>query len=336
MAILKENFSLRKYNTFNINVLCKYYFEYQTQEEICNFLLDNQLSGTEYLILGSGSNIVFTKDYDGLIIHPQIKGIEIIEEDEDYAFVKVGAGEIWDDFVLWAVENNLSGIENLSAIPGNVGSTPIQNIGAYGVEVSDCIDRVHTLSIEDNREISFSNSQCEFDYRNSVFKNEYKNMFIINHVTFKLNKKHIFKIHYGKIDLALKGKEINLSNIRETITSIRNSKLPDPKILGNAGSFFKNPIVSKQRIEDIKKTYKDMPSYEIDADNAKLAAGWLIEQAGWKGKNFGAVGVHKDQALVIINNGGANGMEIIKLANEISKSVFMKFGIKLEMEVMAV
>lgn len=336
MTILKENFSLKDYNTFNLDVKCRYYFEYSKKEEIQDFLNKNNITGTQFLVLGSGSNLLFTEDYNGLIIRSQIKGIEIIQEDDNYAYVKVGSGEIWDDFVSWSVENNLSGIENLSAIPGEVGATPIQNIGAYGVEVADTIDKVYALSIEENREVVFSNQHCEFDYRDSIFKNEYKNMFIINHVAFRLNKNHSFKINYGKIEEALKEKTLNLSNIRETIISIRDSKLPDPKLLGNAGSFFKNPIVSKEKLEKLKEKNPEIPAYEIDDTKTKIAAGWLIEKTGWKGKNIGNVGVHQDQALVIINNGGAKGLDILMLANKISKSVFMKFGIKLEMEVKAI
>ncbi|MDM8160689.1 UDP-N-acetylmuramate dehydrogenase [Labilibaculum sp. K2S] len=337
MASLRKNFSLKDYNTFGLEANARYFFEFDTIEEIQDFLSKNNILSIQYLLLGGGSNLLFTEDFKGLIIHPKVKGIKILEEDDDSVLVRAGANENWDEFVAWSVENNLSGIENLSHIPGVVGAAPIQNIGAYGVEAKDVIESVETISIESNKKVTFSNALCEFDYRYSVFKNEYKNQFIITHVNFRFSKQSEFKVHYGAIARELEAyNEVNLKNIREVIIKIRESKLPDPKVLGNAGSFFKNPVVAKAEADALKAKHEDMPVYELSETQSKLAAGWMIEQCGWKGKQIGDAGVHKDQALVIVNHGHAKGSEILQLANEIRKSVLYKFGVKLEMEVNAV
>ncbi|BAX81288.1 UDP-N-acetylmuramate dehydrogenase [Labilibaculum antarcticum] len=337
MAALRKNVALKNYNTFGIEANARYFFEFDTTEEIQDFLSKNDVINIQYLLLGGGSNLLFTEDFNGLVIHPMVKGIKIIEEDEDSVLVQVGANEDWDAFVGWSVENNLPGIENLSLIPGVVGAAPIQNIGAYGVEVKEVIDSVEAISIESNKKVTFNNAHCEFDYRYSVFKNEYKNQFIITHVNFRFSKQAQFKVHYGAIAKELEAYDkVNLKNIREVIIKIRESKLPDPKVLGNAGSFFKNPVVAKQEADALKAKHEDMPVYELNETQSKLAAGWLIEQCDWKGKQIGDAGVHKDQALVIVNHGNAKGSEILELANEIKKSVLYKFGIKLEMEVNAI
>lgn len=337
MATLRKNLALKNYNTFGIEANAKYFFEFNTTEEIHDFLSKNDINNIQYLLLGGGSNLLFTEDFNGLIIHPKVKGIKILEEDEDSVLVQVGANENWDEFVAWSVENNLPGIENLSLIPGVVGAAPVQNIGAYGVEVKEVIESVEAVSIESNKKVTFSNAHCEFDYRYSVFKNEYKNQFIITHVNFRFSKQAEFKVQYGAIAKELEAyDEVNLKNIREVIIKIRESKLPDYKVLGNAGSFFKNPVVAKTEADALKAKYEDMPVYEINEMQSKLAAGWLIEQCGWKGKQIGDAGVHKDQALIIVNHGHAKGSEILHLANEIRKSVIYKFGVKLEMEVNAI
>jgi len=337
MGALRKNVALKNYNTFGIEANARYFFEFDTSEEIQDFLSKNDVSNIQYLLLGGGSNLLFTEDFNGLVIHPMVKGIKIIEEDEDSVLVRVGANEDWDAFVGWSVENNLPGIENLSLIPGVVGAVPIQNIGAYGVEVKEVIDSVEAISIESNKKVIFSNAHCEFEYRCSVFKNEYKNQFIITHVNFRFSKQAEFNVHYGAIAKELEAyDEVNLKNIREVIIKIRESKLPDPKVLGNAGSFFKNPLVARAEADALKDKHKDMPVYEVNEIQSKLAAGWLIEQCGWKGKQVGDAGVHKDQALVIVNHGNAKGPEILQLANDIRKSVLYKFGIKLEMEVNAI
>jgi UDP-N-acetylmuramate dehydrogenase len=337
MATLRKNVALKNYNTFGIEANAKYFFEFNTTEEIHDFLSKNNINNIQYLLLGGGSNLLFTEDFNGLIIHPKVKGIKILEEDEDSVLVQVGANENWDEFVAWSVDNNLPGIENLSLIPGVVGAAPVQNIGAYGVEVKEVIESVEAVSIESNKKVTFSNAHCEFDYRYSVFKNEYKNQFIITHVNFRFSKQAEFKVQYGAIAKELEAyDEVNLKNIREVIIKIRESKLPDYKVLGNAGSFFKNPVVAKTEADALQAKYEDMPVYEINEMQSKLAAGWLIEQCGWKGKQIGDAGVHKDQALIIVNHGSAKGSEILELANEIRKSVIYKFGVKLEMEVNAI
>jgi len=337
MAILHTNHSLKPYNTFGIEAKADYFFEFDNIDEIKSFLEENSLENNKYLILGGGSNLLFTDDYDGLVLHPNIKGIEVVSENEDTVLVKAGANEDWDGFVDWAVTQNYGGIENLSLIPGVVGAAPVQNIGAYGVEAGEVIEKLDAVSIETKKQVEFHNFHCEFDYRNSVFKNEYKNLFIITHVYFRLSKKAEFNLEYGAIKKELESyDEINLQNIREVIIKIRESKLPDPEVIGNAGSFFKNPVVETEFAEKLISKYPDLPNYEVDSKNTKLAAGWMIEQCGWKGKQVGQAGVHKDQALVLVNLGGAKGYEILQLANDIKKSVLLKFGVKLEMEVNAI
>ncbi|WP_372751956.1 UDP-N-acetylmuramate dehydrogenase [Labilibaculum sp.] len=337
MAVLRKNYSLKEHNTFGIEANAKYFFEFDTLEEIHDFLSKNDIVSIQYLITGGGSNLLFTEDFNGLIIHPNILGIKILEEDDESVLVQVGANEVWDDFVAWTVSKGLAGIENLSLIPGVVGATPIQNIGAYGVEVKEVIESVEAICVETNKEVTFSNANCEFDYRNSVFKNEYKNQFIITQVNFRFLKNKAFKVHYGTIAKELENyTEVNLKNIREVIIKIRESKLPDPKQLGNAGSFFKNPIVNKTQADVLQEKHPNMPIYELNEMQSKLAAGWLIEQCGWKGKRIGDAGVHKDQALVIVNYGAAKGSDILHLANDIRKSVLYKFGVKLELEVNAI
>lgn len=337
MAILHENHSLKAYNTFGIEAKADYFFQFDTVAEIQSFLDDNTLDNVNYLILGGGSNILFTADYEGLILHPNIKGMEIVDENEDSVLVKAGANENWDKFVEWAVTNGYGGIENLSNIPGVVGATPVQNIGAYGVEACEVIEKLDAISVETKRQVEFKNSHCDFEYRNSVFKNEYKNLFIITHVYFRLKKKPEFNLEYGAIQAELKNyKDLTLRTIREVIIKIRESKLPDPEVIGNAGSFFKNPIVETRFAEKLLEKFPDCPNYEVDNTNTKLAAGWLIEQCGWKGKHVGQAGVHKDQALVLVNLGDAKGFEVLQLANDIKKSVLFKYGVKLEMEVNAI
>ena len=337
MAILHENYSLKTYNTFGIEAKADYFFQFDTVDEIQSFLNDNTLENINYLILGGGSNLLFTGDYDGLILHPNIKGREIVDENDDTVLVKAGANEDWDEFVAWAVSEGYGGIENLSHIPGVVGAVPVQNIGAYGVEACQVVEKLDAISIESKRQVEFQNFHCDFDYRDSVFKKEYKNLFIITHVYFRLSKKPEFNLEYGAIQTELENyDEVNLKNIREVIIKIRESKLPDPEVIGNAGSFFKNPIVETRFAEKLLAKFPDCPNYEVDNLNTKLAAGWLIEQCGWKGKHVGQAGVHKDQALVLVNLGDAKGFEVLQLANDIKKSVLMKYGVKLEMEVNAI
>jgi UDP-N-acetylmuramate dehydrogenase len=334
MFEIKENFSLKKYNTFGIEVKTKYFVEYSTVNELSNFLGTQRKQDLPLMFIGGGSNVLFTKDFEGYLLHSKINGVEIIKEEDDKVYVRVGAGEDWDEFVEYCVKNGWGGVENLSLIPGNVGTCPIQNIGAYGVEVKDVITEVESIEIDTLKKTLFTNEECRFGYRDSVFKGKLRGRHIINYVTFCLSKKPIFKLDYGNLKEALKEyDQVNLQNIRQAVINIRDSKLPKPEVIGNAGSFFKNPVVHTNIFEDLKKSYADIPFYLQEEDSVKIPAGWLIEQAGWKGRNIGKVGVHEKQALVLINHGGATGQEIVDLAKEIQKSVKEKFGIDIEMEV---
>jgi UDP-N-acetylmuramate dehydrogenase len=285
--------------------------------------------------IGGGSNLLFLKKMnDLLVLHSQIKGIEVVTETETECFVRVGAGEVWDDFVDWSVKHQLGGIENLSLIPGEVGATPVQNIGAYGVEAKDVILSVETRSTKDALPRIFPNEECRFAYRNSIFKSN--DEYIVTHVIFRLQKApaYSFNLGYGKIGEALRVyPEINLLNIRNAIISIRKEKLPDPEESGNAGSFFKNPVVSKEKFNRLQKKYPSIPHYPNDEKEEKIPAGWLIEQSGWKGKSYKQAGVYDKQALILINKGGATGNEIWELAGRIQNSVWENFGIRIEPEV---
>ncbi len=334
MDKLFENYSLKKHNTFGIDVKARYYYEFTKSEEIIFFLKVNKISNIKKLILGSGSNIVFTKDFDGIVIHPKVPGIQIVKETTDFVLIKIGAGEIWDSFVNYCCLNNYGGAENLSLIPGTVGATPVQNIGAYGVEVKDIIEEVEAVNIETQEITKFKNKDCKFEYRNSIFKNELKNKYIITYVTYKLSKNPVLNINYGKINDELKkNKNKNIDSVREAVINIRNRKLPDPKKIGNAGSFFKNPIIDNKKTQELKKKFPGIVSYKVSETKDKIAAGWLIEQCGLKGKNYGKVGTYKDQALVIVNYGDATGNDIYNFAKDIQQTVYDKFGIILNMEV---
>jgi len=330
-----ENYSLKKYNTFSIDVNCRYFVEGDKKEDFLEFVKMYELDPKKILILGGGSDFLFVNDFKGTVLYPKIKGKEIISEDENYVKVRVGAGEVWDDFVLWAVNKGYGGIENLSLIPGHVGAAPVQNVGAYGMQAADVIESLEAIDILEGKEVHISKSECEFSYRNSKFKEEWKNLYIITSVVFVLTKKPKFNLDYGKIksEIDLLGGPISLSKIREVVINIRESKLPDYKILPNAGSFFKNPVVEKSYADKLKEKYKELPCYIIDDNYVKLAAGWLIESCGWKGKRIGNVGVYERQSLVIVNYGGAVGMDIAKLSNDIKNSVFLKFGVMLSPEV---
>ena len=286
------------------------------------------------MILGGGSNVLFTKGFNGHVLHPNIKGIEILEDNKDEVILKVGAGEDWDEFVGYCVDNGWGGVENLSLIPGNVGTCPIQNIGAYGVEVKDVIEEVETIEIETLKTHCYKNSECEFGYRDSIFKRKLKGKHIITHVNFRLKKVPEFKLDYGNLKEGLKRfEQVDLKSIRQSVINIRNSKLPDPDEFGNSGSFFKNPVVHSEKAKRINEEYLEMPSYKISDEEVKIPAAWLIETAGWKGKRVGDAGVHERQALVLVNYGNASGEEIINLATQIQSSVKKQFDIELEMEV---
>jgi UDP-N-acetylmuramate dehydrogenase len=340
---VQENISLKPYNSFSIDAKAKYFARFSNMTELEELLTSNPKPQTPNLILGGGSNILLTKDVDGLVLKNEIKGIELIKEDDDFVYIKSGAGENWHQFVLHCIKNNWAGVENLSLIPGNVGASPMQNIGAYGVEISTIFWQLEAYHIGDKKIVSFSKDDCGFGYRESVFKRKYKNKFVILNVTYKLNKKPVLNTSYGAIEQELEKmnvKELSIKAISDAVINIRSSKLPNPAEIGNAGSFFKNPEVSKQKFEELKNNYPAVVGYTLSNGNIKLAAGWLIEQCGptpggtsWKGYRKGDAGCHAKQALVLVNYGQASGSEIYELSEEILQSVKGKFGVMLEREV---
>ncbi|MEO6327338.1 MAG: UDP-N-acetylmuramate dehydrogenase [Ginsengibacter sp.] len=337
-----ENFSLKKYNTFGIDVYAKYFSalssinELQTHFSATSIQRSTINDQRSTLILGGGSNILLTKNFDGLVLKNELKGINTVHEDDEHVYVKAGAGENWHQFVLHCLQYNFSGVENLSLIPGNVGAAPMQNIGAYGVEIKDVFYSLEAFYISENRVQTFTLNDCEFGYRDSVFKKKYKNEFVILNVTFRLNKKPYYNISYGAIKEELERKnvsELSIQAISQAIINIRSSKLPDPNIIGNAGSFFKNPEVNKHELHELKLIGPDAPSFKINDNGYKIPAGWLIEQCGWKGYRKGDAGCYDRQALVLVNYGNAAGSEIYELSEEIKLSVRQKFNIDLEREV---
>jgi UDP-N-acetylmuramate dehydrogenase len=334
MVHYKENLNLKLYNSFGIEVIAKSFFEFTEKDDLNEFLSNNKLP-EKRLILGGGSNLLFISDFDGLIIYPNIPGIGLVNEDRNHIYIEAGAGEKWDDLVSFTVKHDLGGLENLSNIPGRVGASTIQNIGAYGMEAKDHIFLVKGIDLSNGKDILFSNENCRFGYRDSIFKNELKGQIVVTSVVFKLEKFPEFSLDYGSLKTEVeKLGSISLSTIRQAVINIRGSKLPDPVKIGNAGSFFKNPVVTRDFADRLRVQYSHLPVYEtIQQDMVKLAAGWLIDQCGWKGHREGDAGVHKDQALVLVNYGNATGKEIFQLAEKIRKSVFDKFGVKLEPEV---
>ena len=332
---IQKNFDLKNLNSFNISAKTKYFYSFSSIKELQNIIEHNKVLKEKTIILGGGSNILLTKDFDGLIIKNEIKGIDIKSESERHVNIEVGAGENWHNFVKWSVTNNLSGIENLALIPGSVGATPIQNIGAYGMEVKNTIKKVYCLDIETQTEKVLTNKECDFKYRDSIFKNKFKNKFVITKVVYCLNKEHANNSNYGAINEELKElkMEPSLTSIFKAVISIRNKKLPDPKKLGNSGSFFKNPIIENEKFQKLKKSYPNIVGYPIKNGDIKIAAGWLIEKAGWKGYTEGSAGVHKKQALVLVNYGQATGKDILNLSFKIKDSVKEKFDIEITPEV---
>ena len=335
MSRLSHNISLKDYNTFGISANAKYFLEIDSSDDVVDFFSSyRDFLKEERLILGGGSNLLFTSDFNGLIIYPAIRGIRILSETDQMVEVEVGAGENWDDFVAKCVENEWGGAENLSLIPGNVGAVPVQNIGAYGVEAESIIVKVNGIDLDTLEKKSIEGSECNFEYRNSIFKTQLKGKFIVTSVVFKLLKNPSFNLTYGVLKTELtRYVEVNLKTVREAVISIRESKLPDPKKIGNAGSFFKNPVVLSEVAKRIEDQYSGIPLYGAGEGRVKIAAGWLIEKAGWKGKSFGDAAVHDKQALVIVNKGNATGREIYELSKKIRMDVYSKFGIELEPEV---
>ena len=331
---IHENFPLKPYNTFSIDVKAKFFNSFSFVEELEETLM--MYSEYPILILGGGSNILFTKDYHGAVLKNEIKGIELQHEDAEHVYVKVGAGENWHQFVLYCIKHNWAGVENLSLIPGNIGASPIQNIGAYGVELDDVFWSLEAFHLSERKIHTFTATDCEFGYRDSVFKNRYKNEFAILSVTFQLKKKPIYHISYGAITEELEKmgvKDLNIKAVSQAVINVRSAKLPDPQRIPNAGSFFKNPEVSASKYEELKLRFPDIIAYPLAKGTVKLAAGWMIEQSGWKGYRKGDAGCHAKQALVLVNYGNATGKEIYDLSEEILQSVKNKFDVVLEREV---
>jgi UDP-N-acetylmuramate dehydrogenase len=334
MIIIEECYSLKSYNTFGLSAVARVFAEVNQPEELQSMVNIFREDSRPKMILGGGSNLLFTRDFDGIVLFPDLKGCELLKENNEHVWVKTYAGEKWDQFVALCVSKNWYGVENLSLIPGNVGSCPIQNIGAYGMEVKDVIESVEAMSINDAKIRVFSNAECCFGYRDSIFKHEAKAQYIIMSVTFKLSKQPVFKTNYTDVTEALKDfKELNLSSLRQAITQIRQRKLPDPEQLGNAGSFFKNPLISLELYKKLQSENAAMPSYNSGSENVKISAAWLIQECGWKGKRKGNIGTYETQPLVIVNYGGATGNEILEFATNIRDSVVQRFGIELEFEV---
>ncbi len=331
---IHENYPLKPYNTFSIDAKAKFFNSFSFVEELEETLL--MYSEYPVFILGGGSNILFTKDYDGAVLKNDIKGIELQHEDADHVYVKVGAGENWHQFVLHCIDHNWAGIENLSLIPGNIGASPIQNIGAYGVELDDVFWSLEAFHLFEKRIHTFTREDCEFGYRNSIFKERYKDQFAIISVTFQLKKKPIFHTDYGAITEELEKmgvKDLSIKAVSQAVINIRSSKLPDPQKIANAGSFFKNPEVPTEKYETLKLQFPNFVAYPLAKGSVKLSAGWMIEQCGWKGYRKGDAGCHANQALVLVNYGNATGKEIYDLSEEILQSVKKKFDVVLEREV---
>ncbi len=338
MIEIQQHFSLKKLNTFGISAFAKAYTavtSLQQLKEALGFYYE-----TSIFLLGGGSNMLLINDIEKPVIHVLLKGIEIIKEDNSDTHVKVMAGENWHEFVLYCINHNLAGIENLALIPGNVGTSPIQNIGAYGVELKDIFYSCDVIDIKSLEEKTLSLTDCNFGYRDSIFKNEALGKYVITSVTFKLtdlNKPNNYqlKTEYGAIQSELErlNEEVNIQTVSKAVINIRSSKLPDPKIIGNSGSFFKNPIIKRDYYEDLKRMHPEMPSYDIDLDHVKVPAGWLIDKSGFKGKRYGDAGIHDKQALVLVNHGNATGREILEVAKKIQKAVHDRYGIQIETEV---
>lgn len=335
-AEFKSAISLKPMNTFGMNVYAARFAVFSNEENLQRQLEALQNQTDPILILGGGSNILFTRDFPGVVLKDEIGGISIVEDSGDEVLVRAGAGVVWHSLVDWCIHQNLGGIENLSLIPGTCGAAPIQNIGAYGVELKDVFHSLECIHIKDGGKSEFVSEQCAFGYRDSVFKRSMKGQMVITSITLKLSRKHRLNVSYGAITQELQRMGISnpdIRNVSDAVCNIRRSKLPDPAILGNAGSFFKNPEVSANIHDALKLEFPNMVSYPFGASTFKLAAGWLIEQCGWKGKVVGKTGSHKDQALVLVNYGGATGEEVVRLSDEIRASVRAKFGVEIEPEV---
>lgn len=332
---LYKDYSLLDHNTFGMDVRAAQFVEYSTVDELREFLKSATFDKcrNHFIHIGSGSNLLFAGDYSGLVMHSVNCELSVVEETSECQLLRVGAGYVWDDFVAYCVEHQLAGVENLSAIPGEVGASAVQNIGAYGVEVCDVIERVETMDLMGNVCV-FDKAECRYGYRDSVFKNEFKGQYVVTHVVFKLMKSPAFKLDYGDLRARVEAAGApTLQAVRSAVTAIRDSKLPNPKELGNAGSFFTNPVIERKQYEALLADNPTMPSYTIDETHVKVPAGWLIEHVGWKGKALGHAAVHDRQALVLVNKGGATGAEVMALAQRISEDIYQKYGIRIVPEV---
>ncbi len=336
MLNVKENISLKPFNTFGIEASGTYFVEINSEQDFLELLKTEVYKNNSRLIIGGGSNILFTKDFNGLIIKNNLKGIELVNETPDEVIVKAAAGENWHEFVLWCIKNNYCGLENLSLIPGCVGASPMQNIGAYGVEIKDVFYELEAIDTNTSEKKIFKKDDCAFGYRESVFKTKYKNQFLITSVSFKLSKHQNLNTSYGAINAELEARGIKsptVQDVSNAVIAIRQSKLPDPKVTGNAGSFFKNPEISKEKYESVKKDFEELVSYPLPNGNYKLAAGWLIEQCGLKGVEQNGAAVHTKQALVLVNKANCTGKAVFELSDYVLRKVFDKFGVTLEREV---
>jgi len=336
MKEIQHNISLKAYNTFGIDASARLFATFSSLTQLESLLAFRKELNLDLLILGGGSNILLIKDYDGLVLKNELKGVEVVNEDKDYLYIRAGAGENWHQFVMYCVSRGYAGVENLSLIPGNIGASPMQNIGAYGVEVKDIFHELEAYHVNEQQLTRFSLNDCAFGYRDSVFKNKYKGQFVITSVTYRLNKVPSFNIKYGAIRQELDKMgivDLSIEAISKAVIEIRNSKLPDPKIIGNAGSFFKNPVVEVSKFRSLEEEYPGMPSFPAGEGFIKVPAGWLIEQCGWKGFRKGDAGCYSKQALVLVNYGSAGGGEVYALSQDIISSVEDKFGIQLEREV---
>lgn len=334
--LIKSNFCLKPYNTFGIEAEASQAAPITSVNDLKELFADGHLQNKKTLVLGEGSNVLFTQSFEGLILINQIRRKKVIEETNEYVLLKVNGGEFWSSLVDFTVENGWAGLENLSLIPGTVGAAPVQNIGAYGVELKDVMQNLEAFDLRTGKVVQFNNRECAFTYRNSIFKQQYKNRFFIVNVTFRLSKTPVFKLDYGPLKKAfadLPSNKIDIKQVSEVVKTIRRSKLPEPEVLKNAGSFFKNPVVDAITFASLKKEFSGLPAFKINENEFKLAAGWLIEQSGWKGKRMGEAGVYEKQALVLVNYGKATGKEILTLATAIQQHVKNKFGLELEMEV---
>lgn len=332
MIKIYDNYPLLSHNTFGIEATAKQFVDFETEEELLSFLGEGYVSRS--LVIGGGSNLLFVKDFDGTVFHSSIKGVEVLDENETDVVLRVGSGVNWDDFVAYTVEKGWHGIENLSLIPGEVGASAVQNVGAYGVEAGELIENVETVAIATATHHSFAKDKCRFAYRYSIFKAEEKGRHIITYVTYRLKKKAAFRLSYGNLNekVAMLG-ETTLANVRAAVCDIRRAKLPCPSEIGSAGSFFMNPVVDALTAAQLREKYPQMPQYPLENGNVKLSAGWLIDRCGWKERPHKNVGVYKHQALVVINRGGAKGSEVLAFAAEVVASVKERFGVLLNMEV---